>query len=305
MYSQSTNYIYILICLILWSMTSCKEEKSPNATFWGETGYYKNFLFYKYKPEVMEQTLIFDFNEDAKSVQEVKFGLYKKSADRKFTSTEGEIVLYKNGDKCINNVFTVSGTEREVTLGIEFLAETPQGVHKWYLRTLDNGGLSRINDCDIESDAYPLAMEIYSQKEDNLNPLLLGIIWFLIVSILIILVWILILKRIFYPVFKIGPIVINGTYYSMRKIKGYRKVICTNRAKKQSFINQLFIGKILYEVNPFWSSEWVIIPRDKTSIKPIGAKNYTIDPYTVCIKKGVEYTITNNISLEKIKLILN
>ncbi|NDV58123.1 hypothetical protein [Bacteroides sp. 519] len=291
--------------LLVFLLFSCNSEKTDNSTLWGETTYYSNFLFYKYDPVIMEKTLRLEFNNNARSVTGVKLGIFEKDDKDKLQPVKQGIRLYKNGEPCSGNEFTVSGNEEEARIGIEFLSDAREGIHKWYFKVIDDGGLDRINDSEISAEPKPVLLELRAKKADIWNPLALTFTWLLIILVAILLLWMLVLRNLVYPRFKVGAFTVTDPYYSMRRLRGCYKLVCTSKPVKQSALSKLFKGTVIYEVNPFWTKDWVIIPRDSSSIKPIGTPEYTFEPYTVSLRKATEYKVTNNKTGEKLILIIN
>lgn len=295
---------YILIIIFTGMLFSCKEEVDTSM-LWGKTDYYTDFLFNNYEPVKMKKTICFEINEDANGrVNNVKFGLYKKEEDNTYTPVKKEIRIYKNGVLCENNTLIVTPQDKEVELGIEFTPEAQEGVHKWFLKVLDNGGFDRINEYATEEESLPLLLEWRAEKNDIINPLKLGMNISILILLGIILVWFFVMKPILYPTFKIGNIQFtNGTYFSTKRIYGARKLVITNSQKKQNAINKLLTGKIIYERNDFWPDEWEIHPKGKGGRLNTNRK-YTITPFTSSLSKQMEYELEHLSSDVKAKITL-
>jgi len=298
-----SNCYIILICFV-GILFSCKEEVDTSM-LWGKTDYYTDFLFKDYKPVKMTKTICFDTNDDANGhVGNVKLGLYKKLEDNSFVAVKNEVRLYKNDELCEDNILLVTPQDQEVQLGIEFTPEAEEGVHKWFLKVLDNGGFDRINEYTTEEDSLPLLLEWRAEKNDVTNPLKLGVNTFLFTLFILLLVWFFIMKPILYPTFKIGNIQFtNGTYFTNKRIYGARKLVVTNSAKKQSSLNKLFTGKIVYERNEFWPDEWEIHPKGKGGRLNTNRK-YTITPFTTSLNRQMEYELEHLSSNVKAQITL-
>ena len=74
-------------------------------------------------------------------------------------------------------------------------------------------------------------------------------------------------------------------------MKGYRKLVLTNKKTTQGFFNRLFTGKVLYEVNPIWTNDVLVEPKDKNSVRLRCPLDYMADARV--LKKNQEYTIHN------------
>lgn len=296
---------YIILTLFLGILYSCKEEVDATM-LWGKTDYYTDFLFHDYEPVKMNKTVCFEMNEDANGrIGNVKFGIYKMKENNSYEIVKNEIRLYKNDVLCENNILLITPQDKEIMLGIEFTPEAEEGVHKWFLKVLDNGGFDRINEYSMEEDGFPLLLEWKAEKNDITNPLKLGLNISGIVLFGALIVWIFVLKPILFPQFKIGNIQFtNGTYFSTKRIYGARKLVVTNTSRKQSAINQLFTGKIVYEKNKFWPDEWEIHPKGKGG-RLVSNRKYSITPFTTSLNKQMEYEIEHLSSNVKAKIRLS
>lgn len=294
----------IIFILFTGILHSCKEEVD-SSMLWGKTDYYTDFLFNDYDPIKMSKTICFETNEDANGrVGNVKFGIYKKVEDNSYVAVKNEIRLYKNGILCEDNILLVTPEDKKVLLGIEFTPEAEEGMHKWFLKVLDNGGFDRINDYSMEENSLPLLLEWKAEKNDIVNPLKLGLNISGLVFLGVLICWLFILKPILYPTFKIGNIQFtNGTYFSTKRIYGARKLVITNSFKKQNYINKLFTGRIVYEKNEFWPDEWEIHPKGKGG-RFVSNRKYSITPFTTSLNKQMEYEIEHLSSNVKAKITL-
>ena len=286
------NNFFVIWVVFSTIFFSCNKNEVDNSMLWGKTDYYTDFLFNKYEPVKMTKTICFKTNEDANGrVGNVKFGLYKKTEDDSYIPVKDEIRLYKNDVLCENNTLLITPQDKEVQLGIEFTPKAEEGIHKWFLKVLDNGGFDRINEYAMDEESLPLLLEWKAEKNEIFNPLKLGLNIFLLTLFGILLVWFLIMKPILYPTFKIGNIQFtNDTYFSTKRIYGARKLVVTNSLRKQSAINKLFTGKIVYEKNDLWPDEWEINPKGKGG-KLITNRKYTITPFTASLNKQMEYEL--------------
>lgn len=254
---MKANIIILSVVLLVLSFTSCKE----NGTFWGKTNYYDNFLFVKYTPVQMEQTLVFDFNEDARQLfnGDINFEIVEKDANDAFTVAQN-IKLYKNNKACRENILSINKNDKEVTIGIEFTDNATVGSHTLFLREKGASGIDRI-------DYQELGTGICVTKNKDMNPLLLGLMWFIIILLGACIVWIIFIKPLLYESFKVKQLIITSDRFKSANIKGCKQVVCTNKTKKQSTINRLFTGKILFVLDEFFTSDLIITPRDKKTVR--------------------------------------
>ena len=253
----------IIVVLSVLCFTSCKEK----CTFWGKTNYYKDFLFVKYKPVRMEQTLVFDFNEDAKQLfnSDINFEVVEKNANSDFVVAQN-IKLYKNNNACRNNILSINKNDKEVRVSIEFTDNAADGSHTLFLREKGKSGIDRI-------DYQELGTGLCVVKNRDMNPLLFGLMWFFIIVIGICIIWIIFLKPIFIESFKVRQLIVTTDRFKSTKIRGCKQVVCTNKKQKQSFVKLLFAGKVTYVQDEFFTEDLIITPRDKKSVRvkiPLG-----------------------------------
>jgi hypothetical protein len=254
-----TNYIIIITAVILL-FSSCEKEKNINSVFWGETNYYSNFLLKKYKPVIMEKTLEFDFNEDAKRLitGNIEFEIVVKDKNDKFVPTDA-IVLYKNNIKCSDNILKITSKNESVQLGIEFIPDAKEGNYTLYLRVKETGGLDRIDDTDLSTaNNVILAHEWVVKKDDVYNPLALSLFWILVTTILFLMLWYMISRLIINPNNRFSKI--SFDYHDGQGEKSVRvgncyKVICTNKRTEVSLLHKFFVGNVAIEINDFWTKK--------------------------------------------------
>ena len=67
-------------------------------------------------------------------------------------------------------------------------------------------------------------------------------------------------------------------------------------------MNKLFTGKIQYEIDPMWTSEISIEPRDSNSVRIRPSKDYLVSSRT--LKKNVDYEIINQSTKPNTKTII-
>ena len=304
----SKKMILLAVLCPLMILASCsKKDDGAAPTRWGKTNYYDKFLWKKQVPDTLYRTIAFDFNDDAKNYMDgpLRLGLFKKTNSGKMLPvTDSEMEVFVDGRKCEGNVIDVQPGTDELKVGIVFRPEAENKVHHWFFRPVDDAGLERINDMDpdtFNADNASL-MEIEAEKHKVMNPLAEGSLLTTILLVAALLVWLLVLKAIFFPTFRVGKVQISDPvpYNSLKRVRGYRKMILTNKRPKQGFFDKVFAGKILYETNDLWTSEVVIEPKDKNSVRLRCPKDFMADARV--LKKNQEYTIQNMTSGTKTKI---
>ena len=287
-------------CLLML-FASCKKkvEDETAPTRWGRENYYEKFLWKKHVPDTLYKTMEFDFSQDAKNFMDkpLRLGLYKKTDSGKMMPVTGsEMTVYMDDKRCEDNIIDVEPGTDQLKVGIVFNPDAENKVHHWFFRAVDDGGLERINDMapDVFNSDNASLMDIEVEKHKVMNPLKECVLIIGMVLLAALLVWLFVLKRMFFPIFRVGKVVLTDPipYNSLKKLRGYRKMVMTNKIVKQSALSMLFTGKIQYEVNQIWTSDVTIEPRDRKSVRLRYPSNSYIANAHV-LKTNEEYTIQN------------
>ena len=77
-------------------------------------------------------------------------------------------------------------------------------------------------------------------------------------------------------------------------------MVLTSKKPEQGFFSRLFTGKSLYEVNPMWTTDLVVEPKDRKSVRLRYPKEYLADSRV--LKTNQEYTIQNMTTGTKTKI---
>ena len=305
----SKRFLLLAFLCPFMLLVSCgkKVDDSNAPARWGKENYYKDFLWKKHVPDTLYRTIEFDFNQDAKNYMDkpLRLGLFKKTNSGKMLPvTESEMEVFANGQKCVNNIIDVQPGTEQLKVGIVFNPNAENKVHHWFFRAIDDAGLERINDMDpdtFNADNASL-MDVEAEKHQIMNPLAEGTLLAGILLVALVLVWLIVVKAIFFPTFRVGKIQLSdpAPYNSLKRLRGYRKLILSNKPQKQGFFDKLFTGKILFEVNQLWTNDVVVEPKDKTSVRLRCPKDFMADARV--LKKNQEYTIQNMTSGIKTKI---
>jgi hypothetical protein len=287
---------------------SCQHEdediRVPNSIDLGKVSYYKPFFFCKKEIHPLEKTLVFEFNEEAKKDNSfVELTLTDRNTG-KMVGQESVSMLI-NGEETRNNKIKISPSllneAGELTFGFLFHEDTPSGNHQWLLKVTDSS-LDRVDNIHLETQDDPAVVLISTVFFKQINPLLLGLYIFLAILVGLFLCWIIAIRPIMYPRFRIAAITVMEPYYEMYKPRLCYKIIFTNRVEKQNFFQKLFRGEILYAVNEVWTEKWELVPKNKNSVKPILNRNIMIEPFSPYLSKQIDYTVTINNTGQKIKI---
>ncbi len=300
--------LYALICLIA---VGCNSETKLPSSSWGRSKVYDDFLWKKHVPDTLTKTICFDFNEDSRNhMQEpLVLGIFKKNDSGRYVQVmENEMLLFVNKQQIDGNTITVPPTTEKLTVGVVFTKDAEEKVHYWYIKVLEDGGLDRINDTESSqfNDANTALMEVTAEKKKVWNPLAEGMTFSFSGIIIAILVWIFILKPIFFPTFKIGNISIqNDQFSNVVKARGFHKVILTSSKEKakQGFFEKTFVGKTKFVVDSRWTCDVVFEPRDKSSIRIRQGKDFMVD--SRILKKAQEYTLESIQTGSKSKIVIS
>ena len=296
----SKRFIILAVISPLMLLASCNRgTNNVNApTRWGKENYYNKFLWKKHVPDTLYRTIEFDFNQDARNYMDkpLRLGLFKKTDSGKMLPvTENEMEVFVEGQKSPNNIIDVQPGTDQLKVGIVFKPEAENKVHHWFFRAIDDGGLDRINDMDPDTYKADNAslMDIEVAKNKVMNPLAMGTALTSLLLLAALLVWLFVMKAILFPTFRVGKIQLSDPvpYNTLKPVRHYRKMILTNKLSKQGFLDKVFAGKILYEVNDLWTGDIAIEPRDKNSVRLRCPKDFMADAHV--LKKNQEYTIQN------------
>ena len=305
----SKRFLILAVLCPLMLLASCgkKADETNAPTRWGKENYYDKFLWKKHVPDTLCRTIEFDFNQDARNYMDkpLRLGLFKKTDSGKMLPvTENEMEVFVDGQKCPSNIIDVQPGTDQLKVGIVFKPEAENKVHHWFFRAVDDGGLERINDMDPDTYKADNAslMDIEVDKNKVMNPLAMGTALTSLLLLAALLVWLFVMKAIFFPTFRVGKIQLSDPvpYNTLKRMRGYRKMILTNKQPKQGFFDKVFAGKILYEVNDLWTSDVVIEPKDRNSVRLRCPKDFMADARV--LKKNQEYTIQNMTTGTKTKI---
>lgn len=296
------NILPIVLVAVSFCLAGCGRGNDKNVVMWGKTDTYDSFMWEKYVPDTLRQTLCFDFNEDAENylTAPLKLAVFKKDADghlRRVTTDEAE--LFVNGKSAGDNTIVVTSKDKEIDVGIVFKDDAENKVHYWYIKPVNNPGLDRINDRDSYGEDEAV-MEIKLRKRHVMNPLAKGLMWFCFIVLGTLVFWFVALKRMFFPTFRVTRLLLTGPepYMSQLKIKGYRLCVLSANPKKQNWLNKVFTGEIKYETNQLWTAPVTFEPRDRKSVR-IRPDRHTYTTDARLLKVNEDYIIVNETTKTK------
>lgn len=248
----------------------------------GKASYYPSFLWSDAKePEIKTIDFKTEWNDVACA--------NKAAIKIELTPTTG-YTYYYNGEQLEGNSFIINAGTTDNTIGIKLDPDQTDGMH--YIAISGKPiNLETLN--NEPAKTYKSTIRLENNVRWNPTQWVMLILGIVIIGFLFI--WFLLIKPIACPRIRTAGIQINSPYYRLIRFRNIRKVVFTNRTKKQNIISQFFTGTIKYEHNEFWTKEWALTPGTRKSVRAEGlSKNYTIEPFATTLQPGNEYKITNN-----------
>lgn len=266
----------------------------------GEGDWYDSFLCWGAKePDTIRIALDNTWNELAK-----KYGSTLKIHVKTDKLKKGDYTLLLNGKPVEQDAFTLSSGSENDELDIVMATHVDDDTYYFELNASprDCNKLETINDNDIQTAAYANSLRI--DYDVCWNPLKTFLFCLILLLAALALLWFCCLRLLLISRFKVGSLMVMDPYYSNLRINGVRKLVFTSKQKSDSLIKRIFLGKTIYSINPVWTTDLTMEPGMKKSVRMLstGGK-YTVDPYASLLKQG-EYTIINNTTNDKVKIMI-
>ncbi|MBR1544142.1 MAG: VWA domain-containing protein [Muribaculaceae bacterium] len=271
------------------------NEDTPNL---GKASHYDKFLFWgANEPGSVTYDIKPLFSPTAKE--------QGSSATLQVAPANGEpadFTVEVNGTEASDGCFRLAaGDTATVHLRIIFNSDAKQGKRNFVIKTVTAKALDKIAETSPASKfEYPFTAKYHKAW----NPLAWFLLLLLIAIAACLILWFAIIKNVIYSYIKVGSMMISEPYFSQRRIRGARRVVLTDKPQKQGALNRLFTGRIIYEVNPVWSSP-VVIEASKNQVRMRPNSEYTVEPFDIPMLRQTEYTVTNETNKEKIKITFN
>lgn len=288
----------ILLLAFVMLFSSCGDDKSVVSL--GDVEYYPRFLFCDSSITPLKKTFDLEFSKDAK----LDRNCY---AEFQFVDNNGNPVSTKvmqvsmDGKVLKDNKFRVTSADTEKQFTFTFSPDAKNGKHQGYLKLISHN-LDRLDAQQLTVGQQVDALQWTIHYKKAMNPLAKVLMWLGILLLAALALWFLIIRWMVYDYIKVGSIRITEPYYSQRRIKGARQVVFTNKATKQGWLNRLFTGKIIYEINPVWTSPVIFEASSKGEVKMKSNNKYSIDPFDFKLRKQEEYTLINEDTKDRIKM---
>ena len=259
-----------------------KEELSSNEAIW-----FDSFLW---SDEAPEQKVEWDLspiftNEISNSNISLKFQTPQNEEDFNAWFNGNPI---KNGD-----ILTIKPGVPAI-LQIVFNHDAQTGKRYFNLNYETHSSIDLVNDQPVNDYTGTSLRTEYSVEW---NPLKKFLTWLSIILISCIILWILFLKRIFFPTIKLSKVefIGPGSYYTSKRIKGARKVVLTSKKQSQNIFSRILLGEIRYIKADHFIPELTILPAsNKKRIKFQGNGTTTWDIYPSTIFNQYEKGFITN-----------
>ena len=259
----------------------------------GDASYYDSFLISKASNKPAESTLDINFSEQAKkegSYAAMKIYFVDKKGEEKLSPASQNLTIFINGDELKGDSVRLTPEMSDMTISILGQPITKKGSYYGRIELVP----SNLDDCSING-----APEVFKWKfsfDHKWNPLKVGLAWLLAIILSAFLLWMIVLKPIFYPRFGSIQKTFNvpGMAPLIIRFKGARMVVVSaSPQRKQSGWNRFWTGKIVYKTHPAFISPIVFKPsRGRRVLARVQAGSYQIIPNPM---PGVGYATINDI----------
>lgn len=146
-------------------------------------------------------------------------------------------------------------------LEIQFDHDAATGKRYFDLTPVESSGVDIVNGTPADQYAGTSLRTSYTV---GWNPLATVLTWLGIALLAAIVLWLCVIKRMVYPTFKRGVIVIQSPYYASLRVRGARKLVFTPRRRSQGWLDRIARGRIIYHVNTIWPCEVEVTPASKS-----------------------------------------
>ena len=229
----------------------------------------------------------------------------------KFQPAEGECQDYElrfNGQKIKGNDIINIVPGQPAIIEVQFNHDAQTGKRYIKLLPVYDRDIDLIN--DGPTDEFE-GLSLRTEYDLRWNPLKTLLMWIGIILLAGLILWFVLLKRIFYPVITLSQVTITGpgTYYLSKKIKGARKVILTSKKRSQNVISRLFSGEVRYVRADHFMPELAIVAaggKKKVRVRQEGKAKADWDFYPSAVFRQFEKgTLTNRSTGDKSEIEFN
>lgn len=245
----------------------------------GDASYYDSFLISKASNKPAETKFGINFSEQAKkegSYAAMKIYFVDKKGEEKLSPASQNLTIFINGDELKGDSVRLTPEMSDMTISILGQPTTKKGSYYGRVELVP----SNLDDCSING-----APEVFKWKfsfDHKWNPLKIGLAWLLAIILSAFLLWMIVLKPMFYPRFGSIQKTFNvpGMAPLIIRFKGARLVVVSaSPQRKQSGWNRFWTGKIVYKTHPAFISPIVFKPsRGRRVLARVQAGSYQIIP---------------------------
>ena len=206
----------------------------------------------------------------------MKIYFVDKKGEEKLSPASQNLTIFINGDELKGDNVRLTPEMSDMTISILGQPITKKGSYYGRIELVP----SNLDDCSING-----APEVFKWKfsfDHKWNPLKVGLAWLLAIILSAFLLWMIVLKPMFYPRFGSIQKTFNvpGMAPLIIRFKGARMVVVSaSPQRKQSGWNRFWTGKIVYKTHPAFISPIVFKPsRGRRVLARVQAGSYQIIP---------------------------
>ena len=256
-----------ITAVILLSGCNKRQDKLISVDL-GKAKYYEPFLWVKSDTIILEKSFLFKFNNYARAQNSKVCLTVVNSKGDSYPEVGNSLVLWLNGERLYDssNQFEINSqdiaNDQTVTLGFQFLPGSKEAKHYLYLQVDRNiSTIDRVGNIPVSRNDDLRVMQLECSYEVVWNPLLIGLIAFLLLILALLIIWFVLLRNLWYPKIRgIRNIQVSSPYFGSYKIAGKRSVefFCTLRV--QSKLSKIFKGETVFATNKIWEKPFTIFP---------------------------------------------
>lgn len=268
---------------------------SDNSRDIGDADYHPGFIFWsESEPGSVECDLKAVFNRHAR--QQHAAVEYVVTSDK----GDADYDVYYNGKLCPKRSFIVSADEQQSLLRIEFHRDANTDKRHFFVKSKAADKMELVNGLPVAEYKMTLAADY----DINWHPmkwvaLILGLI---LLGLLIL--WFAMLRWMFFPQFRrVKQLKVTEPIFAVKKLKGARKIIMTDTApkKRQSALNRIFTGTVIYFVNPAFFNTPVTAEPDGKGVRLRTANTVLCMPLNK-LNAGQETELEDTTTGKKLKI---
>lgn len=222
----------------------------------------------------------------------------------KFKGENSDFQAWFNGMPIADGDIITISPGKQAIIKVSFSNNASTGKRYFHLLPDTHAGIDMVNGAPV---AQYEGTSLRTRYSVGWNPLKTLLFWIGIIIAALLILWLIVLKRIFFPVIKMGKVELAGpgSYYASKKIKGARKVVFSSRKRSQSVLSRLFTGEVKYVKADHFTPELEIHPaggkkRVRVSGSSKGSRGWEIYPTSIFSQydKGTAENISTGEKME-------